>query len=344
MKQFDATIRRMIYLLLISGLFPIAPARATISKTQFVSNTSCSGSSNTCAVTVTSTGTGHFGVILWLTANSTSASSISGGGSWTIPASCKINVTFTSGCAYILSLSSGVTTITMTWSTSACGSPCSIFFYEESFTGSSVSLDNGSSGGLGTVNNTSSSSTPPGVALTLSGANTAIFQVILQGNGSATAISGSYNLDLGGAFQGSASALNTTNGTAPTWTFSASSTGIGSAIAISETSAPPSPTGLTAAGGNSLVTLNWNSSVGATSYNILRGLITGGPYSSIGNGIPVTNYGDVGVTNGTTYYYVVQAVNSNGTSGNSNEANATPLNVTGIGLGPSKPNWRRVTR
>src|SRR5262249_15744082 len=48
-----------------------------------------------------------------------------------------------------------------------------------------------------------------------------------------------------------------------------------------------------------------------------------GPYTTVAS--PTTNsYTDTGLTNGTTYYYVVTAVNGAGESGNSNEANATP--------------------
>jgi fibronectin type 3 domain-containing protein len=86
---------------------------------------------------------------------------------------------------------------------------------------------------------------------------------------------------------------------------------------------PPSPTGLTATSGNAQVVLSWTASSGATSYKVKRAAVTGGPYTTIGSPTS-TSYTDSGLTNGTTYYYVVTAVNSAGESGNSPEVNATP--------------------
>jgi fibronectin type 3 domain-containing protein len=86
---------------------------------------------------------------------------------------------------------------------------------------------------------------------------------------------------------------------------------------------PPTPTGLTAAAGNAQVLLSWNASTGATSYNVKRGTVSGGPYTVVGT--PSTpSFTDTGVSNGTTYFYVVSAVNANGESANSGEVTATP--------------------
>ena len=71
--------------------------------------------------------------------------------------------------------------------------------------------------------------------------------------------------------------------------------------------------------------LTWNAVSGAASYNILRGTKTGGPYTTVATGVASSAYTDSGLTNGTTYFYVVQAVNKNGTSGNSNEASIAPV-------------------
>jgi fibronectin type 3 domain-containing protein/lysophospholipase L1-like esterase len=90
-------------------------------------------------------------------------------------------------------------------------------------------------------------------------------------------------------------------------------------------SAPPAPTGLGATAGNAQVSLAWTASTGATSYNIYRGTTAGGESTTaIATGVTTASYTDSGLTNGTTYYYKVSAVNSSGTSGYSNEASATP--------------------
>jgi fibronectin type 3 domain-containing protein len=86
---------------------------------------------------------------------------------------------------------------------------------------------------------------------------------------------------------------------------------------------PPPPASLTASPGNGEVTLTWPSSTGASGYNVLRGTTTGGPYTQIGTSTSVV-YTDSTVTNGTAYYYVVQATNAGGTSADSVEASATP--------------------
>ena len=90
-------------------------------------------------------------------------------------------------------------------------------------------------------------------------------------------------------------------------------------------STPAAPSGLSAAAGNAQVTLAWTASSGATTYNVKRSTVSGGPYSIIASGVTTTSYIDTaGLTNGTTYYYVVSAVNSCGESGNSAQVTATP--------------------
>ncbi|MBD3919819.1 fibronectin type III domain-containing protein [Paenibacillus sp. PR3] len=92
----------------------------------------------------------------------------------------------------------------------------------------------------------------------------------------------------------------------------------------STVTAPSAPTGLTAAAGNAQAVLSWTASSGATSYNVKRATTSGGAYTTVATGVTGTTYTNTGLTNGTTYYYVVSAVNSAGESSNSAQASATP--------------------
>jgi len=88
---------------------------------------------------------------------------------------------------------------------------------------------------------------------------------------------------------------------------------------------------LTATGGNAKVDLSWSAVTDATGYNVKRSTTPGGPYTTIATGVTGTTYTDTTVTNGTTYYYVVTAVNAGVESANSNEASATPNAPTTAG-------------
>lgn len=94
---------------------------------------------------------------------------------------------------------------------------------------------------------------------------------------------------------------------------------------------PAAPTGLTATAGVGQVALDWTGSSGATSYDVYRGTSSGGESGTpVSTGLTGTSYADTGVTGGTKYYYKVSAVDSVGTSGQSNEASATPTGATTI--------------
>jgi hypothetical protein len=101
---------------------------------------------------------------------------------------------------------------------------------------------------------------------------------------------------------------------------------------------PSAPTGLVATAGNAQVMLTWNASTGAASYNVKRSTTNGSGYTQVGT--PTTaSFNDSGLTNGTTYYYIVTALNSAGESGNSNQASATPANAVAdvtITIDPTK--------
>jgi len=91
---------------------------------------------------------------------------------------------------------------------------------------------------------------------------------------------------------------------------------------------PSAPTGLVATAGNNQVSLVWNAAAGAASYTVKRSTVNGGPYTTIvASGITGTSYTDTTVANGTTYYYVVSAVNPAGESGGSSQIDAQPLTI-----------------
>jgi fibronectin type 3 domain-containing protein len=101
-----------------------------------------------------------------------------------------------------------------------------------------------------------------------------------------------------------------------------------SATPTAPATAPATPTGLQATGGNAQISLTWNASTGATSYNVKRSTTSGGPFSTTLASPTATNYVDTTATNGTAYFYVVSAVNAAGESANSSQVTATPVAVT----------------
>jgi Fibronectin type III domain/Zinc carboxypeptidase len=94
--------------------------------------------------------------------------------------------------------------------------------------------------------------------------------------------------------------------------------------------APAAPGGLSATAGSQQISLAWNAASGATSYNVHRATVSGGPYTPIQTAWAGTSFTDTGLTNGTTYFYVVTATNAPGESPASNEASATPSASTTV--------------
>ena len=97
------------------------------------------------------------------------------------------------------------------------------------------------------------------------------------------------------------------------------------------------PIGLTATAGDGKVDLAWTAFFGATGYNVK--LWNGASYDTISTNQPGTTYTHSGLTNGTTYQYVVSAMTGVNESDNSAEVSATPATpppvpggVTGLAL------------
>lgn len=84
--------------------------------------------------------------------------------------------------------------------------------------------------------------------------------------------------------------------------------------------------GLTAtAGGSGAAFLSWDEGANGASYNIFRSQTDGGPYELVASNVAGTEYMDMGLTNGETYYYVVRTVGTEGDeAGDSNQASVVP--------------------
>jgi hypothetical protein len=87
---------------------------------------------------------------------------------------------------------------------------------------------------------------------------------------------------------------------------------------------PTPPANVIAATGNAQAFLSWLPSAGATGYNVKRSTVSGGPYSIVATNLGSAAYTDNGITNGTTYYYVISALNAVSESSNSSQVYAMP--------------------
>ena len=92
---------------------------------------------------------------------------------------------------------------------------------------------------------------------------------------------------------------------------------------------PAVPAGVAATPGDGQITLTWNESAGATTYDIYRGVGDEAPsddaHATVAAGSGTTiDYVDSGLTNGTTYRYAIAASNSAGSSERSAVVSATP--------------------
>lgn len=97
-----------------------------------------------------------------------------------------------------------------------------------------------------------------------------------------------------------------------------------SSIPSNAAKAPSTPGGLNAAPGDGKVGLTWAAPSSATSYKIKRASSSGGPFTQIATST-FAGYTNVGLQNGTTYYFAVSAVNSSGESANSAAVGAKPV-------------------
>jgi len=101
---------------------------------------------------------------------------------------------------------------------------------------------------------------------------------------------------------------------------------------------PAAPSGLTAtATGTTSIGLSWtDNSTNETSFILQRSLASGSGYTSVAT-LPANtvSYSNTGLNSSTTYFYRIQAVNSSGSSGWSNVANATTNTPVTLPAAPS---------
>ena len=90
---------------------------------------------------------------------------------------------------------------------------------------------------------------------------------------------------------------------------------------------PTPPAEVVAVSGNTTAALFWTPSSEAMSYTVKRGIVAGGPYAPIATGVITASYTDFGLTNGTSYFYVVSASNALGESTDSFQVTGLPQPV-----------------
>lgn len=113
--------------------------------------------------------------------------------------------------------------------------------------------------------------------------------------------------------------------------------------------APAAPTGVSAVAGNASATVSWtapnNGGSVITSYTVTPYIgVTAQTTTTVAGSPPVTNVTVTGLTNGTTYTFIVSATNSVGTGPNSSASNAvTPAGGLSPAVGGSSFNLALIT-
>jgi hypothetical protein len=206
----------------------------------------------------------------------------------------------------------------------------------------------GYTGGSSTVTGTSFSTAAPGAptigTATLGNASATVTFTAPAPNGgptitsyTATSSPGGFTGTLSGAGSGTITVSGLTNGTAYTFTVTATNVnGTSSASAASNSVTPRTvsgaPTSLTATAGNNQVALTWTaptSDGGSAITDYLIQYSTGGGYTTFSDGISTTASTTVtGLVNGTAYTFRVIATNAAGNGSASTTTSSTPGKVS----------------
>lgn len=94
---------------------------------------------------------------------------------------------------------------------------------------------------------------------------------------------------------------------------------------------PAAPVQLVSVSRNESADLSWEAVEGAVQYTVKRGLTPNGPFNKIAT-TKLPSYRDAGLSNGTTYYYVVTASNVGGESEDSTASTVTPITPLGTAM------------
>ena len=159
----------------------------------------------------------------------------------------------------------------------------------------------------GSVLSTSDVSIHEGTQLTVSGTLTASGIV---SNSGTLVFTGAPTFSAGGTIYNYGTIINSS----PSLVLPGNIVNYGTILAV-----PSAPTGLGATPSGTSAVLAWTAVSGATSYQVKQATSASGPFTVIGS--PATNsFTTASLTPGTTYYFVVSAVNSVGEGGNSASA------------------------
>ncbi|WP_456049005.1 S-layer homology domain-containing protein [Acetivibrio cellulolyticus] len=252
-------------------------------------------------VTITSAGADH----IYYTTDGTNPATTVGGSTleYTAPVTVNAAVTIKAIAVKAGNLDSDIGSASYTQAASAdlaniviSGTPANFTFAGSTYTYNGVTVANGVSG----------------ITVTPSGAGTITVDGTLVTSGQA-----SESIALTAGVEKTITVVVTETGKSPkTYTIK---------VTREVINAPAATAIQSAVAGDGQVTITWSNVSGATSYKVYKSSTSGtygAPEQTVAEN--VYSYDAVGLTNGTTYYFVVKASNAGGDSINSNEVSATP--------------------
>lgn len=296
-------------------------------------------------------GTVYYYAIQSVSAGGTSSSSSSlQGESLSVPSISSVAINDTAGSGALVvtwSASTGATSYSVKYSTNSGSASsgttgCSVSSPTISCTITGLSADttyylviNATNTNSGSVNSSESSGVPRSApTLSLAASNHQITPTFSASSATSYDLSygtssGSYSTTVSSAISGSA-ITSLINGT--TYYFKVVANFSNGSLSSSESSSSPNGPQVfsisTATQGNAQVDLTWGASTDAASYTIKYGTTSGAYSTTFASGVTGTSSTVTGLSNGTTYYFMVTAVNANGSQDATAEFVRTPAQPT----------------